>query len=217
MRLRSVPSPVVAVVIAVVLVVCGGYAFAATNATPVIRACVDKTSGALRLAAKCTGSERAVTWSKAGPQGKPGPQGNPGAQGAQGATGQAGSAGAAGLQGPAGSARAYATLRPDECFRDNNECSIYNVKGIASIRRISTGTYCVAPTSNLSFEGVTPALTIDTFNSGPANGLGVPIVGYSSLLNGCVKGEIKVETYRAKGATPTITLSNGTSFAIVVP
>ena len=212
MRLRPIPSPALAVVIAVVLVACGGYAFAATTATPVIRACADKTSGALRLAAKCSRRERAATWSKAGPQGKPGPQGS------QGATGQAGSAGAAGPQGPAGSgARAYATLRPDECFRDNNECSIYNVKGIASIRRISTGTYCVAPASNLSFESVTPALTIDMFNSGPANGFGVPIVGYSSLLPPCAKGEIKVETYRAKGATPTITLSNTTSFAIVVP
>ena len=110
----------------------------------------------------------------------------------------------------------YATLRPDECFRDNAECSIYNTKNVASIRRISAGTYCVAPSGSLSFEGATPALTIDTFNSGP-NSFGVPIVGYSSLVGPCVKGEIKVQTYRATGATPTIALSNNTSFGIVVP
>jgi hypothetical protein len=200
-----------AVAVAALLAACSGLALAATSSGPPIRACADKSSGALRLGSKCRRTERAVTWSKAG---APGAQGAPGAAGAP---GPAGSAGAAGPQGPAGTARGYATMRPDECFMANSACSIYNVKNVASIRRVATGTYCVAPATGLSFAGVTPALTTDDYNSGPANGFGVPIVAYSSLLGVCVAGEIRVQTYRAAGSPLTVALSNNTSFGIVIP
>ena len=108
-------------------------------------------------------------------------------------------------------------MRPDECFGANGECSIYNVKNVVSIRRISAGTYCVAPAAGLSLAGLTPALTTDAFNSGPANGSGIPIVAYSSLLVSCVAGEMRVQTFRATGSPPTVALSNNTSFGIVIP
>ncbi len=147
-----------------------------------------------------------------------GPRGATGPQGPAGPAGASGPAGATGAEGPPGTARAYVTVRPDECFQGgNNQCSIYNKKNVASVRRISTGTYCVTPASGLGFEGVTPALSVDAFNSGPGSGAGVPIAAYSSLTGPCTSGEIKVLTYRATGATPIIALSNSTSFAIVIP
>jgi hypothetical protein len=111
-------------------------------------------------------------------------------------------------------------MRPDECFGTNGECTIYNVKNIASIRHKSTGTYCVAPTPGLNFSGVTPALTIDAFNSGPdslGSGFGVPVVAYSSQ-NACSSGEITVKTYRESATmNGTPALSDNSSFGIVVP
>jgi hypothetical protein len=203
-----------AVAVAALFAACGGFALAATTVGPVIRACADKKSGALRLGTKCGRGESSVSWNRVGPQGK---RGATGLQGPQGAEGPAGTAGAAGPQGPAGTARAYATMRPDECFHANSECTIYNVKNVASIRRVSTGTYCVAPAAGLAFDDVTPALTTDAFNSGPTNGFGVPVVAYSSLKGPCGSSEIKVQTYRATGSTPTVALSNNTSFGIVIP
>jgi hypothetical protein len=131
--------------------------------------------------------------------------------------GPAGPAGARGDTGAPGTARAYATMRPDECFGVDAKCSIYNVKNVASIRRVGTGDYCVAPAAGLSFEGVTPGTTTDDYNSGPANGSGTPIVAYSSLRGSCLLGEIRVRTFRATGATPTVAASNSTSFGIVIP
>lgn len=131
--------------------------------------------------------------------------------------GPAGPAGARGDTGAPGTARAYATMRPDECFGVDTKCSIYNVKNVASIRRIGTGDYCVAPAAGLSFKGVTPAMTIDAFNSGPASSTGVPVVTYSSLLGSCVEGEIRVQTYRVSGAGLTVAASNSYSFGIVIP
>jgi hypothetical protein len=158
------------------------------------------------------GSLSAKDFGGALPAGQAGPQGVQGPQGSQGPKGDQGDAGTP------GTARAYATMRPDECFHTNNTCTIYNVKNVASIRLVATGTYCVAPAPGLSFAGVTPALTTDAYNSGPDNGAGTPIVAYSSFLYGqCATDEIRVTTYRATGTTPTVALSNSTSFGIVIP
>lgn len=216
-RMSRPSLPWLAVALAVAVVVVAGLALAATQASPVVRACADKKSGALRLAAKCTRTERAVRWSQVGPEGKPGATGAAGPQGAQGPAGAAGATGAAGPQGPAGTARAYGTMRPDECFGAGGACTTYNAKNVAAIRRVATGTYCVAPASGLSFQGVTPAFSTDAYNSGPTSAAGVPIVAYSSLLSSCAANEVQVLTYRATGAAPTIALSNSTSFGIVIP
>jgi hypothetical protein len=124
-----------------------------------------------------------------------------------------------GLDSTAFSRPAYATMRPDECFLGpGNHCTIYNVKDVSSIRRIATGTYCVAPVAGRSFAGKTPALTIDGFNSGPNTGFGVPIVAYSSHQGLCSAGEMRVLTYAVTGSGGmTVALSNQTSFGIVIP
>jgi len=218
----------------------GGTSYAAITSIPdaggVFHGCVNPQTGALRVgvsASSCHPSmvvrrgrrrvrvpaELAIAWNQQGqrgPSGKTGKNGATGKNGTTGATGATGAQGAQGDTGATGTARAYATMRPDECFLENNDCTIYNVKNIQSIRRLSTGVYCVAPTAGLKFGEVTPTLTTDTFNSGPANGFGTPIVGYSSL-NRCSAGEITVETFRATGAGPTVALSDNTSFGIVIP
>jgi hypothetical protein len=78
-----------------------GVAFAATGGGSV-HACANKNNGALRLAARCKGSEKGVSWSIMGPQGPQGVQGSQGAQGAQGAQGSQGAQGAQGVQGAPG-------------------------------------------------------------------------------------------------------------------
>jgi hypothetical protein len=122
-----------------------------------------------------------------------------------------------GATGAPGTARAYATMRPDECFGPGDSCSIYNVKAVQRIVRVGTGTYCVVPAAGLSFEGVTPSLTTDDYNSGPANGSGTPILAYSSLNSSCADDQVEVRTYRATGAGPAVNASNSTSFGIVIP
>ena len=90
--LRSA-RPVSYLVVAVVAVLAAGGGWAiATSKTTTINACVNKRTGALRLAKKCKHKrERRVSWSKTGPQGRQGPKGAPGAQGVPGpATGAAG-------------------------------------------------------------------------------------------------------------------------------
>jgi hypothetical protein len=53
-------------------------ALAAPQSPTTIHACASKSSGALRLAAHCRRTERAVSWNKAGPAGPTGPAGPPG-------------------------------------------------------------------------------------------------------------------------------------------
>jgi hypothetical protein len=97
-----------AVICAFVALAAGG-AFAAsaltggsTAADGVVRACVNKTNGDVRIvadASQCRTSERVVEWNVVGPQGPKGdtgPQGEPGAPGAKGDTGPRGPAGPAG-------------------------------------------------------------------------------------------------------------------------
>jgi len=73
-----------------------------------IFACVNATSGAVRIVAQgvaCRTPETLATWNVVGPQGPPGPAGPAGAlgpPGPQGPVGPAGAQGSAGQQGPAG-------------------------------------------------------------------------------------------------------------------
>jgi Collagen triple helix repeat (20 copies) len=89
------------VAVAATAIGAGGLAFAATSGG-VIKACANKRTGALRLAAKCKKHERSVSWNVAGPRGLQGPQGAQGATGSQGAPGAKGDTGAAGATGPQG-------------------------------------------------------------------------------------------------------------------
>ena len=89
-----------------------------------IAACVNVSSGAVRIVnstAACVSGETGVTWAlvgptgpqgPAGPAGSTGPKGATGTTGAQGSAGPTGAAGAAGATGPAGSAGAQGSAGP---------------------------------------------------------------------------------------------------------
>jgi hypothetical protein len=89
-----IPSPAMGVAVAALIAACCGLAVAASSSSPTIRACANKKTGALRLANKCRKGERAVSWSRTGPQGVAG------LAGAKGATGTEGPKGPEGAQGP---------------------------------------------------------------------------------------------------------------------
>jgi hypothetical protein len=96
------PSPALAVAVAALIAACSGLAVAATSGSPVIRACANKKTGALRLASKCRRSERSLSWNQNGLQGAPGLPGAPGKEGTPGKEGPAGKEGIKGEQGPSG-------------------------------------------------------------------------------------------------------------------
>jgi acyl-coenzyme A thioesterase PaaI-like protein len=91
-----------ALVLLIATAATGGIALAASSGGPVLRACANKKTGALRLTAKCKRSEFHVSWNQAGPTGERGPRGFTGIKGLQGAAGVAGGTGGTGPQGPAG-------------------------------------------------------------------------------------------------------------------
>lgn len=87
----------------------GGGAWAAVGAGgSAIHACYSKRTGALRIASRCKRSERAVSWSRVGPQGPRGQRGANGRNGAGGPKGANGAAGSTGATGPAGPTDVYA-------------------------------------------------------------------------------------------------------------
>ncbi len=77
----------------------------ASSSSNEITGCVNKKTGLLRVATKCTTSEKPISWNKVGPQGIPGPQGlmgESGAVGPQGIPGLQGAKGEMGIAGPPG-------------------------------------------------------------------------------------------------------------------
>ena len=74
----------------------------ASSSSNEISGCVNKKTGTLRIASKCTSSEKQISWSKVGPQGIPGPQGLIGETGTVGLQGLKGEKGVDGLLGPVG-------------------------------------------------------------------------------------------------------------------
>ncbi len=91
------------------LLVSGNLIFAASQSSQ-ISGCVNKKTGALRVASKCTSLEKPISWNIQGPQGDVGPQGLAGPQGEKGDAGdtgpqgEKGDTGSTGLQGEKGDA-----------------------------------------------------------------------------------------------------------------
>jgi hypothetical protein len=156
------PSPAMAVAVVALVAAFGGWAIAATTkSSPVIRACANKKSGALRLASKCRKSERSVTWNK---QGIPGPQGAAGAAGAKGITGAKGDTGTVNTSG------FYTKDEADSRYVSQTLARPYawgQVRADASLRPVSprvktvthpeTGLYCVLLTGSVESEPPEPA------------------------------------------------------------
>ena len=86
------------------LLVSGNLIFAASQSSQ-ISGCVNKKTGVLRVASKCTSLEKPISWNIQGPQGDVGPQGLAGPQGEKGDagdTGPQGEKGDAGVKGDTG-------------------------------------------------------------------------------------------------------------------
>lgn len=86
------------------LLVTNNLNFASSQSSE-IAGCVNKKTGALRIANKCTNLERPISWAKQGPQGLKGdvgPQGEKGETGNAGPQGEKGETGAQGIAGPQG-------------------------------------------------------------------------------------------------------------------
>jgi hypothetical protein len=97
------PSPAWAVALVAVIAASAGIAAAASSAGgPLIHACANKRTGALRLATRCKRNERHVDWEEIGPVGPKGSRGSTGSRGAAGATGATGATGVTGPVGPRG-------------------------------------------------------------------------------------------------------------------
>ena len=102
MKLNRLGAFTFGVVITAVLVGAVTFANAAGDAT--LKACANKTTGAMRYLSRgsCKLTETSLSWSQMGPQGLSGPAGPAGPAGAAGAAGPAGPAGAAGASGSDG-------------------------------------------------------------------------------------------------------------------
>jgi hypothetical protein len=91
--------------LALVLTLAVGSTWALAETGGVIRACMVKKSGNVRIISgtqKCTANETLLEWNKMGPPGPAGPKGPAGTQGPKGDTGATGSAGPQGATGPVG-------------------------------------------------------------------------------------------------------------------
>jgi hypothetical protein len=77
----------VAATVALVLAMSGFAVAAIPGPDGVIHGCYQKTKGTLRVATKCSKSEKAIAWNQKGPQGLQGIQGIQGIQGTQGVPG----------------------------------------------------------------------------------------------------------------------------------
>ena len=82
-----------------------GALVAANTPSQEIYACVNNSSGEIKIVdadATCKRNETLLEWNKQGPQGETGPQGDPGRQGEPGPQGETGPKGETGPQGEAG-------------------------------------------------------------------------------------------------------------------
>jgi hypothetical protein len=123
--------------------------------SPVIRACANKRTGALRLLGtrgKCSKSERSVAWNQTGPQGAPGNDGTNGTNGANGTNG---------TNGMNGSAVAYAHVL------SNGALDTANSKNVAATGKPgATGLVCL----RVSVPVSTMTATVDAGNSAGGGG-----------------------------------------------
>jgi hypothetical protein len=119
-------------------------------------------------------------------EGIPGPKGDQGPQGPP---------------GPAGTARAFTVVQMNATLRNAY------TKGAWSVRRPSTGAYCLTPPAGIHPSTDPAIVSVEWFySSGSA-----PLAYWNSVQQACDPGEYEVETLQAGG------LSNFVSFLITIP
>lgn len=146
--LARVRVPLLAVVATCLLASGSGWAIAAsTSSSATLRACANKTTGALRLAGKCKSNERRVTWNTVGPRGLRGLQG---------------------IQGTKGDAGATGAIGPSDVFAKNaaGPVSITSSTTVGSIS-LPAGTYLVF--ARLSLQGAQQIVRCNFSPTGTAN------------------------------------------------
>jgi hypothetical protein len=158
------PSRSMAVAFAALLAATGGLAVAATSRSPIIRACANKRTGALRLAKRCHRNERGLTWNITGPIGAQGPRGFNGKQGVPGpagATGATGTVNTSGFytKGEADSRYVAQTLsRPYAWGQVRADASLRPVSPrVKTVTHPEKGLYCVLLTGSVESEPPEPA------------------------------------------------------------
>ena len=123
--------------------------------SPMIRACANKKTGALRLLStrgKCSKGERSVAWNQTGPQGAPGKNGTNGTNGSNGTNG---------ANGMNGSAMAYAHVL------SNGALDTANSKNVTATGKPgTTGIVCL----RVSLPVSTMIATVDAGNSAGGGG-----------------------------------------------
>jgi hypothetical protein len=187
-----------------------GAAIAAipSTSTKLINACVNKSTGAVRVidyqaGKRCVSkTERSVSWAARGATGPAGPAGAPGAAGTPGAPGQKGDTGAP------GTAQAYALIQSDG--------TVLHSKGTFTVSHAPlSGFYCVTvagvdPSSTIALVG--PNFENDSTNVGTPGSTGVVEYDSGSCSTSAGAG-FSVDTF-ARGAT---VVANQEGFVFLVP
>jgi hypothetical protein len=118
--------------------------------------------------------------------------------------------GPAGAPGAAGTARAFALVDEDSCGSPTGPCTdISPSKGVTSVSRVATGTFCVvAP--GLSPTNTAPVASYDYSGSGAD---GDAILSSDNDDGGCAQPGFEIRTT----GTTTNTPINNVSFSVVIP
>ena len=156
--LSSKPGVVLTLVVALVGTTTIGFAAATTAG--VISACVNNSSGAVKIVGPtdtCPNNWSAVSWNAegpagpAGPTGAAGPKGDTGAVGATGATGATGNTGATGATGSTGAAGTFAgsfsSPNGSYSIQVTDTGIVLKGPGVGSIKLTDTGVSIESPTS----------------------------------------------------------------------
>jgi collagen triple helix repeat protein len=135
-----------------------------------------------------------------GPPGATGLTGSPGTDGPQ---GRPGATGPSGVQGPPGSARAYATVRPDD---GSGAPALVTARTInfTAVSRPSVGVYCLTPASGVDAQATSPLAALDSPNSPSGVAVAVDTSG-----GDCAADAVEVRT---SGPSP-----DQVGFTIVLP
>lgn len=165
----------------------GGVAVAQASTGTTIKACANKSNGALRLASKCRTSEKRVTWGAVGPQGPQGPQGVPGQQGSQ------------GLTGATGPSNVY------EAYRDSGPSDVSGTgTTVVTLSNLPAGSYVIHAKAEVASTG-TGALTRCQLNAGGNNDFSeVDLGNAAGMVQVATLPEQVVHTFTAPGAVTLV-------------
>jgi hypothetical protein len=163
--------------------------FAAPASAAVISACVNNSTGAVRISTTCGGVEHAISWNNAGPAGPAGaigpagpagPVGPPGPAGPAGPVGPAGVAGPAGPPGPAGTASTFVS-RTLTTNVDDDGVQHEIMKTCNAGETVSGGGYAYSDTDNVEIRGsrsiglTTWSVIIENPTSNPDSGVALVV------------------------------------------